>query len=111
MLLPYLRSTDVNRRIRGVQALRWMPKSSFNQEVYRQLEHFTMVDEVKEVSKVAAATICQRGNISKLTSLLEYSELPQMSRNRLIEPSQRRVTYRELGCRFSVPSAALTRDV
>lgn len=84
ILESYWKDPSEAKRKLGVQALTALPKSDQEEDVIRRLEGFVFDDPSVDVASLAAHGICRRGQIRRLTDILNQEQLPRPRRDRLI---------------------------
>jgi len=84
LLEPYWKDAADAKRKLGVHAVTALPKSDQEQDIIQRLERFVFDDPSLEVATLAAHGLCRRGQIERLTDILNHNRLPRQDRDRLI---------------------------
>ena len=79
----YTKSADEVQRVRGIEAIRWVPHGAQNDEVYGWLQSFALNDESKAVREKAVQSILELGCVDRLTELLAPQKLSVRVQHRL----------------------------
>jgi len=81
----YIKDPNEAKRLKGIEALKCLPRTDPDDKVYEQLQRFVLSDASVAVRNKAAHAICERGQISSLTGLLASKGLSIQERRRVIQ--------------------------
>jgi WD40 repeat protein len=81
-ITPYT-SSNVPKKIISVNALKWLPHTSADNEIYDLLLQLALEDPSPTVRKKATQCICERGHASELAQLLAPKKLTKQKKQRL----------------------------
>ncbi len=80
---PYTSPSDEQKKLISIDALRWLPHTSTDNEIYDLLLQLALEDSSPIVRKKAAQSICERGHSSELVQLLAPKKLGKQNKQRL----------------------------
>jgi len=84
LLEPYWKDPLDAKRKLGVRALAALPKSDHEEEILRRFQTFVFEDPSLEVATLAGHGLCRRGEIQRLSTILNREPLAREKRDRLI---------------------------
>jgi WD40 repeat protein len=82
-ITPYTSSSDVKKKTISINALKWLPHTSADNEIYDLLLQLALEDPSPTVRKKATQCICERGHASELAQLLAPKKLTKQKKQRL----------------------------
>jgi WD40 repeat protein/transcriptional regulator with XRE-family HTH domain/ABC-type dipeptide/oligopeptide/nickel transport system ATPase component len=82
-ITPYTSSADEQKKLISIDALRWLPHSNTDNEIYDLLLQLALEDPSLIVRKKATQSICERGHTSELAQLLAPNKLTKQKKQRL----------------------------